>query len=243
MNSVLEDAAQARVDQVMPWQEDALDLLGAPAAVVAHGAQLREARRGGRPAGARNKRLDEVARQIRERFGDVLMRQVAVATMPLADLLAIGLKPAEALAEQRLSAVTVLPYIEQRRPLAVDVTGRQVVHLHIELGSAEGEADQGVSGGFVVELDSAELDSARNALMPQVIEPARQLIADQAPPPPPVVPPAPPPADGQPPPGGAVFAPAPRLLAPAGVVSRRARVFPQAPHRVPPTTGMGEEAR
>lgn len=242
MNSGLEGAAQARVDEVLPWQEDALDLLGAPAAVVAHGAQLREARRGGRPAGARNKRLDEVARLVRERFGDVLMRQVAVATMPLADLLAIGLKPAEALAEQRLSAATVLPYIEQRRPLAVDVTGRQVVHLHIELGSAESEADQGVSGGFVVELDGAELDSARNALMPQVIEPARQLIADQAPPPPPAVPPPAAPEPAPPPPGGPVFAPARSLPAPAGVVSRHARVFPQAPHRVPPEPGVGGRA-
>lgn len=242
MNSALAEAADARVDEVLPVQEELHELLGFPATVEAGLLEARRAqavRRGGRPAGARNKRLDEIARQVRERFGDVLLRQAAVATMPLADLVALGLKPLEALQEQRLSAATILPYIEQRRPLALDVTGRQVVHLDIHIGGGEGEQNQGVVEGLVVELDGAELDAARNPLMQHAVRAGAQLIADQAG--------APPAgafaagaagsAGGRATPGGAVFAPVALSHAPASVVSPAGEVFD--PTRNQAGTGPG----
>jgi hypothetical protein len=176
------EAAAARVDDVLPVQEQLHELLGFPATVEAGLLEARReaARKGGRPPGARNKRLDEIARQVRERFGDVLLQQVAVATMPVADLMALGLKPLEAMQERRLSAATVLPYLEQRKPLAVDVTGRSVVFLDIHVGAGEGEQDQGVVDGLVVQLDGAELDAARNPLGSLANAAGGQLIADQA---------------------------------------------------------------
>jgi hypothetical protein len=236
----MQDLAEARVDELLPLQEQLGDLLGMPEGLPAL-QQLREARRkGGRPAGARNKRLDEIARQVRERFGDVLLRQVAVATMPLADLMALGLKPGEALAEQRLSAATVLPYLEQRKPLAVDVTGRQVVHLTIATGLGDGEQDQGVIDGFVVQLDGARLDDAPNPLASQVEPPAAQLITDQAPAPAPAPPPlAPPPARPRGP-GGPVSTPRRLLHARAGVVSPDTGISERTENQALAAPGTGE---
>lgn len=176
LNRALAEAAQARVDAALPEQAELHELVGFPADL----AQAAVQRRGGRPAGARNKRLADVARVVRETLGDTLLQQAAIATMPLADLMALGLKAKEALEEKRLSAATILPYIEQKRPIAVDVTGRQVVHLDIHIGGGEGEQNQGVVEGLVVQLDGAELDAARNPLMQQAVPAAAQLIADQA---------------------------------------------------------------
>lgn len=180
MNSAVAGAAVARVDDVLPVQELLGELLGFPQdrpALV----QLEARRRaGGRPLGAQNKRLDEIARQVRERFGDVLLMQVAVATMPVADLIALGLKPKEALEEKRLAAGVVLPYLEQRKPLQVDVTGRSVVYLDIQIGGGEVEQNQGVVEGLVLQLDSAQLDAAANPLGSQGVPVGAQLIEDQA---------------------------------------------------------------
>ena len=247
LNSALAEAAEARVEDVLPVQEDLHELLGFPAHAVT-AARAESARRaGGRPAGARNKRLDEVARLVRERFGDVLLQQVAVATMPLDHLLALGLKPLEAFQEKRLAAATVLPYIEQKRPIAVDVTGRQVVHLSIEIGDAEAQQDQGVIGGLVLQLDSAQLDGAPNSLMSQQKWQPAQLIEDQAgdatlPPlsadtQPPAAPALAPAAAGTPPGGG--FAPPPLSRAPAGVVPRHRAVFDPMPNTNPAQPGGG----
>lgn len=244
MNRAVAEAADARVDEVLPVQEQLHELLGFPATVEAGLLEARRAevvRRGGRPAGARNKRLDEIARQVRERFGDVLLRQAAVATMPLADLVALGLKPLEALQEQRLSAATILPYIEQRRPLAVDVTGRQVVHLDIHIGGGEGEQNQEVVEGLVVELDAVELDAARNPLMQQAVPAGAQLIADQAGEAGRAGPDgqARGPAGARATPGGAVFAPRRHPHASASVVSPAGEVFDPTRNQTRPGPGAG----
>jgi len=244
LNRAVAEAAAARVDDVLPVQEQLHELLGFPATVEAGllAARREAARKGGRPPGARNKRLDEIARQVRERFGDVLLQQVAVATMPVADLMALGLKPLEAMQERRLSAAVVLPYLEQRKPLAVDVTGRSVVFLDIHVGGGEGEEDQGVVDGLVVQLDGAELDAARNPLGSLANAAGGQLIADQAceAAPPPAQPAAPAAARATPPGGG--FRPAPRSFAPAGVVSPDGAVFEATHSNDPAASGVGEWA-
>jgi hypothetical protein len=240
LNTALADAAAARVDDVLPEQVELHELLGFPSHVVQ---DIERRRAGGRPAGARNKRLAEVSRLVRERFGDVLLQQVAIATMPIEHLVALGLKPLEAMQERRLSAATVLPYLEQKKPIAVDVTGRQVVHLSIEIGVEQGEQDQGVIEGLVVQLDGAQLDSAAKPLNSQAIAPAAQLIADQAagaPRPASPPPPLPPSTAGGPPGGG--FAPLASLHAPASVVPPDGAVFEPAENEAPaePGTGGGE---
>jgi hypothetical protein len=240
LNSAVAEAAAARVDDVLPVQEQLHELLGFPATVEAGllAERRKVAAKGGRPPGARNKRLDEIARLVRERFGDVLLQQVAVATMPIADLIALGLKPLEAMQEKRLSAGTVLPYLEQRKPLAVDVTGRSVVFLDIHVGGGEGEQDQGVVDGLVVQLDSAQLDAARNPLASLAVSPGAQLIADQAGSHAPAQPAAP--ARGRATPGGGGFGPVAHSHASASVVSRRGAVFEPAQTPDPAASGMGE---
>lgn len=248
MNSALAEAAEERLAELLPVQHQLSDLLGFPEDRPAV-AQLRERRLGGRPQGARNKRLAEVARLVRETLGDVLLQQAAIATMPIADLLALGLKPKEALEEKRLSAGVILPYVEQRQPQRVDVTGRSVVFLDIQTWAGEAEQDQGVIGVRLVELDGAQLDGARNRLIPLGDAAGAQLIADQAapapladppaPPPPAPPPPAAPPAAPAGPRGGAVSAPRAHSHAPAAVVSPVARVFAPTRNQGSAIPGVG----
>jgi hypothetical protein len=223
------------VDEALPVQEQLGELLGFPETTGL--AQLAARRRGGRPAGARNKRLDEIARQVRARFGDVLLEQVAVAMMPIADLVALGLKPGEALAEKRLSAATVLPYIEQRKPIEVDVTGRQVVYLAIGDVAAEASPDQWVMGEAGAELDGGELDGGGNPLIPLPVPPAAQLMPDQASPPP-AAPLAPAPEAPHPPRGGD-FAAVALSHAPAAVVPRHGRLFQPPRNKAQAHPGAG----
>ena len=103
--------------------------LGLP--VPTRAVEARVARGPGRPPGSRNKRAEDAAREVIERLGDPLVMLAAIAMTPVADLMAVGLSVAEALTEKRLSAQAVLPYLHQRKPLAVNVDGRQVVHLTI----------------------------------------------------------------------------------------------------------------
>jgi hypothetical protein len=119
--------------------------LGLPATVKL--AELR-ARRPGRPPGARNKRAEDVAREVIERLGDPLVMLASLAMTPTDELVAAGLKLTEALAEKRLAAIAVLPFLHQRKAIEVDVKGRQVVHLTIDVG---------VGAADVVELNSVEV--------------------------------------------------------------------------------------
>ncbi len=130
MPDLAEVAAERVADALMPQG----DLLGLPpmpttkAEVAARAAQ----RRAGRPPGSRNRRMEDAARTAIEAFGEPLLRQVAVATMDAEELAArMGCTVLEAIQEQRLAAVAVLPYLHSRRPLAVDVTQRRMVHLTI----------------------------------------------------------------------------------------------------------------
>lgn len=119
-------------------------------------------RRGaGRPRGSRSRRTEDTARAVIERFGDPLLRQVAVATMPLAELMAAGLSFADALAEQRLAAVAVLPYLHQRQAIAVDVSTHRVVHLTIgDLPTGEGSGTAEIVGVVVNQGLSEAADDA-----------------------------------------------------------------------------------
>lgn len=112
---------------LFPQQE----LLGLPPLPETRRGEI-ERRRAGRPVGARNKRSEDAARVAVERFGDPLLHQVAIATMPTEELAArLGCDPLEAAELQQRAAATCLPYLHSRKPLAVDVRNHRVVHLTI----------------------------------------------------------------------------------------------------------------
>jgi hypothetical protein len=240
---MLQEMAEDRVAEAFPLQHE---LLGLPelAPGTKGAAAIQERRsKGGRPLGARNKRIEDVARAVVEHLGDPLVHLVAIATAGVDELVAIGLKPSEAFAEKRLAATAALPYLHQRQAVRVDVSSHQVVHLSITDGVALASQNQGVIDAIAVQLDSGELDSDGNPLNLQAFAPAAQLIADQAgeatatasAPLAPPAPPAPPT-----PPGGGGFAPAPLSRAPASVVSPSSRIFRGSTK--PATQGWGDEA-
>ena len=229
MNSALERLAEERVAEALPVQHELIGLPETPAGVA-----LR-ARKGGRPPGARNKRLEETARVVVEQFGDPLLHQVAVATMGVDALVAAGLSIEKAFEERRLAAAVVLPYLHQRQAVRLDVTGRQVVHLTIVDGSEDSEQYQEVVDAVVVQSDDAQSDDAGNPLALQAVPPAGQLIADQAGEARQAHAPAVAPREG----GGPLFGRDALSHAPASVVSPSARIFPDANSQVPAGEGLG----
>ena len=108
LEAAIRDRAQAAL---VP--QPALLPLGLPP--EKHPNQAGPRRKAGRPPGARNRRTEDVAREIIERLGDPLVELVALATMPVAELMAHGLTLEAALAEKRLAAIGALPYLHQRK--------------------------------------------------------------------------------------------------------------------------------
>lgn len=147
----LMEVAGGRVGELLPVQHE---LIGLPA-VPAMRAQQIERRQAGRPPGSRNRRMEDAARTAIEAFGDPLLRQVAVATMDAEELAGrVGCTLLEAIQEQRLAAALVLPFLHSRRPLAVDVTSRKMVHLTILDAPAPAEHDD----GEIVEVQVVSMD-------------------------------------------------------------------------------------
>lgn len=232
LNTAVHEAAQARVDEALPLQHSIHELVGLPVEVEQRIQAKNEARaKGGRPPGARNRRLAEIAELARKTLGDGLLQGWAIATMPVDHLMALGLSAKEALEEKRLYLGTVLPYIEQRQPVRVDMNSHSVVHLSITDGVPMGGQNQGLIEAVAVQLDGARLDNARNPLMVQANAADAQLIADQSGAAP--ADPTPPLARPATPPGGGDFAPAPLPRAPAGVVPPSPGLFGANPEAAP----------
>lgn len=206
LNSALEVWAEGRVAEALPLQHELLDLPSPPSAEAA-----RE-RRAGRPRGARNKRIEDVARAVVEHLGDPLVHLVAIATAPVDELVAQGLTVQEALVEKRLAAIGALPYTHQRQAQRVDVTNHKVVTITF----VESERDQGVIDAAVAQSDDWRSDGEGNPLIALAEGDGGQLIADQ---------PAADPEGGPPPPGGPLFGPSPPPRAPAGVLNPPGRIF------------------
>ena len=139
----LDRIAGDKVEQLLEPQPELM--LGLPE--TAKGMALAERRRAGRPQGARNRRVEDVARWVLDHMGDPLLVQAQVAVMPVAELAAaLGCSPMDALAAQRLAAAQVLPYLHQRKPIAVDVSTTKVVHLTIVEGlPGDAPAEDGVT--------------------------------------------------------------------------------------------------
>lgn len=131
----LEDVAAERVDAVL-WPQG--ELLGLPPVPVSRGevaARVERRAKAGRPPGARNRRAEDIARLIDERFGDARLHQAAIATMDVEELAArLGCSPLEAAQEKRLAFVAVAPFLYQRQPQQVDLRNHAAVSLTINLG-------------------------------------------------------------------------------------------------------------
>lgn len=138
-----------RVTDAWPTQGD---LLGLPAVPESAAAAI-ERRKAGRPAGARNRRSEDVAEEVIARLGDPLLRQAAVATMDAEELAKrLGCTLLEAIQEQRLSAMLVLPYLHRKMPIAVDVRAQRVVQLTIvDVPAPDGQSEQNQEVAVVVD--------------------------------------------------------------------------------------------
>ncbi|HEY0149863.1 MAG TPA: hypothetical protein VGB70_12780 [Allosphingosinicella sp.] len=127
---------------------DAREALGAGAprdAVVA------EARRRGRPPGAKNKRTDDFAKwllQFGPHPGLTLMRVQGMPTEQLAEV--EGCKRIEALDRQIRCAEALLPYFEGKKPVAIDMTARG--DFRLVLGKIEGAGEAGMGGARELKL-------------------------------------------------------------------------------------------
>lgn len=123
--AAIADELGAGDDLAAASQAEQLDLLG----LSIHDGAVRSR---GRPQGSRNLRNQRIAGYLLTKYRDPLEGLVAMAGLGVDELAAaLGCSKAEAWAEKRLCAVAAIPYLHQRQPLAVDLTGRQVVHLTI----------------------------------------------------------------------------------------------------------------
>jgi hypothetical protein len=139
--ATVQDMAADELERLTTERQLALgDMIGLPKSEERRAAVTR---RPGRPPGARNRRSETVAQWIRDQVGDVLLQQAIVACMPVDVLVAAGLSLEKAFEERRLAATVVLPFVEMRQPLAVNVAHRQVVQLTI--------VDAGEGAGPMVE--------------------------------------------------------------------------------------------
>jgi len=156
--AALEQVAQERVDAAVDQQFDLLGLPPLDPANSRHASVIQ--RKAGRPPGARNRRQEDVARWVVEQLGDPLVRQAAIAAMPVEELAArLGCSVYEAFQEQRLAAALVLPYVHQRQAIAVDVRNTKVVHLTIVEGVSVPVEPDGMTIFGDVEIVENQQDS------------------------------------------------------------------------------------
>lgn len=160
-----------------------LDMLGArapaqPAAIAAPAADEGGIGKG-RPPGARNRRTDEMVRYL-NRFGQgplvglaKIVNAIRFDASGLPDFTqlaaALGMKPGEAAMFWRGCAADLAPYMHQKLPIAVDVTGESAGSLVVvNLGAVQGDPRTDVSGllgghvGEIIDADPADGQSEEN---------------------------------------------------------------------------------
>ncbi len=111
----------------------------------------------GRPPGRRNRRTAATAEYIRRTVGDPLLELARMSMLGVEELsAALGVSKGEAFAEKRLCLIALLPYTDQRQPIAVDVRDHKVVSLTIFEGSASAseqiDSDVFTIAGTVAEI-------------------------------------------------------------------------------------------
>lgn len=103
----------------------------------------------GRPAGSRNKSTMEMVAFIRARYPNPLIFLAQTYSRPVDQLAQeLGCKKKEAFDLMVTAAKNLAPYMEQKQPVAVEITDKGVVQLVIV---------RGVAGGGLVGADGIEL--------------------------------------------------------------------------------------
>jgi hypothetical protein len=143
-------ATSSAIVELIPEElEEEQGELFAPPSTAAGEAKLpvlaRQERKPGRPKGSRNKRTERTVSMLLARHRDprVVLLEIAEAnTADLAGLL--GCSMLEAMQERRIAAAAVLPFVAQRMPIAIDVTKRSAIHMHLSMGRPGSQAPGGV---------------------------------------------------------------------------------------------------
>lgn len=141
------------------------ELLGLPAMPERQGEAVAR-RKAGRPPGARNRRDEDVARLLVERFGDPLAHLVAVATMDTEELaLRLGCTTLEAAQEKRLAAQVAMPFLHSRMPVRVDVANHRVVHLTIQDAECAPHRGDTLEGVVTEVVEYQQVDGGEDATL------------------------------------------------------------------------------
>lgn len=133
--------------------EDEAEQLGlfAPAETEA-GRRLQELRPGLVRRRGRGRRTERTVAWLLSQHRDPRKILLEIAEASIEDLVALlGCTRFEALQEKRLAAIGVLPYVAQKQPLAVNVSGRQVVYLSIGDGVTEEGGDELTATATIIE--------------------------------------------------------------------------------------------
>ena len=108
------------------------DLLGLPETSALKALREEEAKTGGRPKGALNKRTVEWAEFLLARYASPLEVLCQIANASVVELVAsLGCTKLEALQEKRLAALGLAPYLHSKMPVSIDVHNRNFVYLTI----------------------------------------------------------------------------------------------------------------
>lgn len=156
-------AAVAEAGPLLPLREaEQLDLLRDQTGQVDRAALPSAPRGRGRPAGATNKRTEEVRRYLLSRYAHPLEVLAQIYSRPVDALAAeLGCTRVEALAAQVKAAAEVAPYVEGKMPVAVDMAVRGDFTLAIEgLNASAGEIEElrllSFQPGDIVEAEFVE---------------------------------------------------------------------------------------
>lgn len=129
------DAAMQATGGGLPAESEQLGLLdplapaGEPPAASIEG-QLRQGP--GRRPGSRNRRTQEIVDYLMAKYPMPLEGLLRIASMSIDELRGeLKCTAFEAGQERRLAMIAALPYLNQRQPIAVDVTNHKFVHLTI----------------------------------------------------------------------------------------------------------------
>lgn len=111
----------------------------------------------GRPAGSRNRRTNELADYILNRFPSPVVALAAIYSRPTKELAKeLGCKPVEALKVQKEAAAAVASYVHQKTPVAIQVDAENVVRLVIVEPGAGESGQPGDDAVTVTVLDNDE---------------------------------------------------------------------------------------
>lgn len=129
------------------------------------GRAVAEARKAGRPKGARNKRTEEFRRQILAMAPHPALALARAYARPVETLAAeLGCSKLEAFREQRQCAAELLPYVEGKMPVKVDLDVRAGVTIEIE------SLDRALDGGLLAGAGVGDFEDAEIAEFQPVSE-------------------------------------------------------------------------